>query len=72
MPKPGRNAGGVIEEPWRCARVPDRDGTPDCAERAGKNEAGFAMKLKRRTFAATFFLACLAAMELEGVVLEKI
>jgi hypothetical protein len=30
------------------------------------------MKLKRRTFAATFFLACLAAMELEGVVLEEI
>ncbi|SHG37168.1 hypothetical protein SAMN05443248_1315 [Bradyrhizobium erythrophlei] len=25
------------------------------------------MKLKRGTFAATFFLACLAAMELEGV-----
>jgi hypothetical protein len=29
-------------------------------------------KLKRGTFAATFFLACLAAMELEGVVLEEI
>jgi hypothetical protein len=29
------------------------------------------MKLKRGTF-ATFFLACLAAMELEGVVLEEI
>jgi hypothetical protein len=29
------------------------------------------MKLKRGTFAATFFLACLAAMELEGVVLDK-
>jgi hypothetical protein len=30
------------------------------------------MKLKRETFAATFFLACLAAMEWEGVVLEEI
>jgi Domain of unknown function (DUF6471) len=31
-----------------------------------------AAKLKRGTFAATFFLACLAALELEGVVLEEI
>jgi len=30
------------------------------------------MKLKRGTFAATFFLACLAAMELEGMMLEEI
>jgi hypothetical protein len=30
------------------------------------------MMLKRGTFAATFFLACLVAMELEGVVLEEI
>jgi hypothetical protein len=30
------------------------------------------MKLKRGTFAAIFFLVCLAAMELEGVVLDKI
>jgi hypothetical protein len=29
-------------------------------------------KLKRGTFAATFFLACLAAMELEGVALDEI
>ena len=29
-------------------------------------------KLKRGTFAATFFLACLAAMELEGVALDDI
>jgi hypothetical protein len=27
---------------------------------------------ERRTFATTSFLACLAAMELEGVVLEEI
>jgi virulence-associated protein VapD len=30
------------------------------------------MKLKRGTFAATFFLACLAALELDGVRLEDI
>ena len=29
-------------------------------------------KLKRGTFAATFFLACIAALELEGVRLEDI
>jgi hypothetical protein len=29
-------------------------------------------KLKRGTFAATFFLACLAALEMEGVRLEDI
>jgi hypothetical protein len=29
-------------------------------------------KLKRGTFSATFFLACIAALELEGVALEEI
>jgi hypothetical protein len=33
---------------------------------------GFPALWKRGTFSATFFLACLAAMELEGVVLEEI
>lgn len=37
-----------------------------------ETEAGITMKLKRGTFAATFFLACLAAMELEGVLLDEI
>jgi Domain of unknown function (DUF6471) len=37
-----------------------------------ETEAGITMKLKRGTFSATFFLACLAAMELEGVGLEEI
>jgi Domain of unknown function (DUF6471) len=37
-----------------------------------ETEAGITMKLKRGTFAATYFLACLAAMELEGVVLDEI
>jgi hypothetical protein len=31
-----------------------------------------AAKLKRGTFAATFMLACLAALELDGVALEEI
>ena len=37
-----------------------------------ETEAGITMKLKRGTFSATFFLACLAALELEQVVLEEI
>jgi hypothetical protein len=37
-----------------------------------ETEASITNKLKRGTFSATFFLACLAAMELEGVVLEDI
>jgi hypothetical protein len=37
-----------------------------------ESEASITMKLKRGTFSATFFLACLAALELEGVVLEEI
>jgi hypothetical protein len=37
-----------------------------------ETEAGITMKLKRGTFSATFFLACIAAMELEGIALEEI
>jgi hypothetical protein len=37
-----------------------------------ETEASITNKLKRGTFSATFFLACLAAIELEGVVLEEI
>jgi Domain of unknown function (DUF6471) len=37
-----------------------------------ETEAGITMKLKRGTFSATFFLACLAAVELEGIALEEI
>jgi hypothetical protein len=37
-----------------------------------ETEAGITMKLKRGTFAATFFLACLAAMELGGVALDDL
>jgi hypothetical protein len=37
-----------------------------------ETEAGITMKLKRGTFAATFFLACIAALELDGVAIEEI
>jgi Domain of unknown function (DUF6471) len=37
-----------------------------------ESEASITMKLKRGTFSATFFLACLAALELDGVALEEI
>lgn len=49
----------------------------DLAERLKKHgfketKASIANKLARSTLTASFFLACLAAMELEGVVLEEI
>ena len=37
-----------------------------------ESRASIANKLKRGTFPATFFLACLAALELDGVALEEI
>jgi hypothetical protein len=44
-------------------------GSVDQLEGVGK---GLHNEAERGTFSATFFLACLAAMELEGVVLEEI
>jgi Domain of unknown function (DUF6471) len=37
-----------------------------------ETEASLTMKLKRGAFAASFLLACLAALELEGVRLEDL
>lgn len=37
-----------------------------------ESEASIANKLMRGTFSATFFLACLAALDLDGVALEEI
>ena len=37
-----------------------------------ETEASITNKLARGTFSATFFLACLAALELEGVRIEDI
>ena len=50
----------------------------DLAERLGKHglkgetRDSITSKLARGTFAATFFLACLAALEMEGIRLEDI
>jgi hypothetical protein len=38
----------------------------------GETEGSITNKLARGTFSATFFLACLAALELDGVALEEI
>jgi hypothetical protein len=37
-----------------------------------ETEASITNKLKRGSFAATFFLACLAALELDGVAIDEI
>ncbi len=37
-----------------------------------ETEASITNTLKRGTFSATFMLACIAALELEGVLLEEI
>jgi hypothetical protein len=37
-----------------------------------ENAAGIANKLARGTFSATFFMACLAALELPGLRLEDV
>jgi len=37
-----------------------------------ETEASITNKLARGTFPATFFLACIAALELEGVALDEI
>jgi len=37
-----------------------------------ETEASITNKLKRGSFPATFFLACLAALELDGVALDEI
>jgi Domain of unknown function (DUF6471) len=37
-----------------------------------ETEASITNKLARGTFPATFFLACLAALELDGVAMEEI
>ena len=42
-----------------------------CEHGYAETEASITNKRKRGTFSATFFLASLAAMELEGVVLEE-
>lgn len=49
-------------------------GAGEAAQKHGlkETEASVTNKLKRGTFPATFFLACLAALEQDGVALEEI
>ena len=59
---------------WRSICIP---GSQIAAKRLKKHgfketEASITNKLARGTFPATFFLACLAALELDGVALEEI
>lgn len=37
-----------------------------------ETEASITNKLKRGTFSATFMLACIAALELEGIILDDL
>jgi hypothetical protein len=48
------------------------ESTHDFGNWLKETEASITNKLARGTFPATFFLACIAALELEGVALEEI
>lgn len=61
-------AGGGIEDVVKGYKVD----TGGIMAQKPETEAGVTMKLKRGTFSAVFFLACIAALELEQVVLEEI
>jgi hypothetical protein len=43
-----------------------------CRDGLKETEASITNRLARGTFPATFFLACIAALELEGMALEEI
>ena len=70
----GRRASDFLKAEMKKANVT----YADLAKRLKKHglkdetEAGITMKLKRGSFTAIFFLACVAALELEQVVLEEI
>jgi hypothetical protein len=78
------DGGGPPPPPGHGLRISIREGLKAVAGASSgclKNECGFAgaglgpeitNKLKRGTFTAIFFLACIAALELEQVVLEEI
>ena len=61
MDQPERVGKGVLPDPYQLKK-------PGLKE----TEARITMKLKRGTFTAIFFLACIATLELEQVVLEEI
>jgi virulence-associated protein VapD len=68
------------QEIMRCVSCPRKESEvtyADLVKRLKKHgfqetEASITMKLKRGTFAATFFLAALAALEMEGMRLEDL
>ena len=70
----GRTGGAFLKHKLREAEVT----YVELAKRLKKHgfkdetEASVTNKLKRGTFPATWFLACLAALELDGVALEEI
>ena len=76
LPSPRRNGGtgGRLPKGSNEECRGDLCRTSQAAKKHGlkETEAGITMKLNRGTFAAIFFLACIAALELEQVVLKEI
>lgn len=69
----GANASGFLEAELKRAGI----GYKELAERLNKHgleetEASITGKLARETFATSFFLACLVALEMDGVRLEDL
>ncbi len=60
------NCGVMAQTPQALAKRLKKHGFKD------ETEASIPNKLKRGTFPAAWFLACLAALELDGVALEEI
>jgi hypothetical protein len=69
----GAKAAAYLKAEMREAQVTHREMIERLAKQGFKETRGsLAMKLMRGTFSANFFLACLAALELEGVRLEDL
>ncbi|MBR0896822.1 hypothetical protein JQ616_17825 [Bradyrhizobium tropiciagri] len=70
----GRRASDFLKAEMKKANVTYADLVKRLKKHGLKDEteAGITMKLKRGSFTAIFFLACVAALELEQVVLEEI
>ena len=65
-------AGRVISLKKQIARHHKELATRLKAHGMNENAASIANKISRGTFAATFFLACLVALELNGIRIEDI
>jgi len=69
----GQRAAGFLKAEMKKADVTYADMVKRLKKHGLKEtEAGITMKLKRGSFSAIFFLACVAALELEQVALEEI